>query len=93
MTKPSRTSEEEEFIVAMLKTWKEARIEGRAEGELARGARDVLAVLRVRGITVPEAARKRILAEKDPTRLERWHERAILAASIAEVFAEPSRAA
>ncbi len=87
--KPSRTSEEEEFIVAMQKTWEKAR----TEGELARGARDVLAVLRVRGIAVPEAVRKRILAEKDPARLERWHERAILATSVAEVFDEPSRAA
>jgi len=95
--KPSRTSEEEEFIVAMQKTWEKARTEGRtegrSEGELARGVHDVLAVLRVRGIAVPEAARKRILAEKDPARLERWLERAILATSVAEIFDEPSRAA
>jgi hypothetical protein len=31
--------------------------------------------------------------QKDPARLERWHERAILAASAAEVIDEPSRAA
>jgi hypothetical protein len=42
---------------------------------------------------VIQAARERILAEKDPARLERWHERAILAASIADVLDEPSRAA
>lgn len=91
--KPSKTTEEEEFVVAMLKTWERARIEARTEGELARGARDVLAVLRVRGIAVSAAARKRILSEKDPARLERWLERAIVAASVAEVFDEPSRAA
>jgi hypothetical protein len=50
----------------------------------------VLTVLRVRGIAVPAAARKRIRAEKDPARLARWHERAILATSIAEVIDEPS---
>jgi hypothetical protein len=87
--KPSRTPEEEEFVVSMQKTWEKAR----SEGELARGVRDVLAVLRVRGIVVPEAVHKRILAEKDPARLERWLERAILAASAAEVIDEPSRAA
>ena len=50
----------------------------------------MLTVLRVRGIAVPDAARERILAEKDPARLERWLERAIVAASVAEVIDEPS---
>jgi hypothetical protein len=39
---------------------------------------------------VPDAVRERILAEKDPARLERWHQRAIVAASIAEILDEPS---
>jgi hypothetical protein len=60
--------------------------QGRAEG--VAGA--VLTALRVRGIDVPEAARARILAEKDPARLERWLERAIVAASVAEVLDEPA---
>jgi len=47
-------------------------------------------VLRVRGIAVPDDVRERILAEKDPTRLERWLETAILAASVGEVIDEPS---
>ncbi len=42
----------------------------------------MLSALRVRGMTVPDAARDHILAEKDPVRLERWLERAILAASV-----------
>ncbi len=46
-------------------------------------------MFRVRGIVVPEAIRQRILAEKDPARLERWLERAIVAASVAEVIEEP----
>lgn len=65
----------------------------RLEVQLATRVRDVPTVLRVRGIVVPDAARERILAEKDPERLERWHERAILAASVAEVLDEPGRAA
>jgi hypothetical protein len=57
-----------------------------AEGE----ARAVLTALRVRGIPVPEAARERILAQKDLASLERWLERAMVAASLAEVLDEPS---
>jgi hypothetical protein len=96
----------EEEIVAMVQgTFTEARKMGRAEGrtegeaagrtegEAAANARAVLTVLRVRGIVVSDADRERILGEKDPVCLERWHERAVLAASVAEVIAEPSRAA
>jgi hypothetical protein len=61
-----------------------------AEGEANARSHAVLTVLRVRNIPVPDAVRERILAEKDPARLERWHERAILAPSLAEVFDEPS---
>jgi hypothetical protein len=60
--------------------------EGRAQGR----AEAVLTALRVRGIAVPDAARERILAEKDPERLERWVERSILASSVAEVVDDPS---
>ena len=72
------------------KYYGQGRDEGRTEGETIARARDVLTVLRVRGLMVPDAARERILAEKDPARLERWHERAVLAASVAEVLDEPS---
>jgi PD-(D/E)XK nuclease family transposase len=65
---------------------KEGRDEGRAEGE----ARALLTVLRGRGIAVPDAARERILAEKDPARLERWLERAGTSATVAEIFDDPS---
>ena len=65
---------------------REGEIKGRAE----EAARAVLTVLRVRGIAVPDDVRERILAEKDPTRLERWLETAILAASVGEVIDEPS---
>ena len=44
----------------------------RREGGNERAAADVLTVLRVRGIAVPDTARERILAERDPQRLERW---------------------
>lgn len=95
--KQRRTPEEEEFIVTMQGSWEKARKmgieEGRSEGELEARVRDVLAVLRVRGVAVSEAARQRIMAEKDPARLARWVERAVVAASVAEVLDEPRRAA
>ena len=56
-SQPSRTPEEQEFIMTMHKTWADARREGRDEGRVEEAARAVLTVLRVRGITVPEAAR------------------------------------
>jgi hypothetical protein len=74
--------------------FEELREEGRREGHgegLAEGeARALLTALRVRGIAVPDAARERILAVKDPDRLERWLERAIVASSLDEVIDDPS---
>ncbi|WP_437621946.1 hypothetical protein [Sorangium sp. So ce1151] len=64
----------------------EARKEGLNEGRAEEAARAVLIALRGRGIAVPDVARERILAEKDPETLERWLERAVVAASLAEVL-------
>jgi hypothetical protein len=96
--KSDRTPEEEEFIVTMHSSWEKARDqgrregldEGRREGEVAARARDVLTALRVRGIAVPDAARERILAQKDLEQLERWLEKAIIGMSLADVLDEPS---
>ena len=67
--------------------WEERESDARKKEEAVRA---VLAVLRARGIMVPDTARERILSEKDPGRLERWLERAAIAASIAEVIDDPS---
>jgi hypothetical protein len=66
------------------------RAEGKVEGKVEEAARNLLTVLRVRAIAVPDAVRERILAEKDAGRLERWLEKAIVAASLADVLDEPS---
>lgn len=91
---PNRTPEEEEFLVTMSYSWEQAREEGRKEGQsqgqVQARAGDVLTVLRVRGIPVSDAERERILAERDPDRLERWLERAVAAATLAAVLDEPS---
>jgi hypothetical protein len=66
----------------------EGLAKGRAEGRAEEAARNLLTVLRVRGLTVPDAVRERILAQKDPERLERWLEKAAVAASVAAVIDE-----
>ena len=68
----------------------EGEAEGEAKGLLQGEARAVLTVLRARGIAVSEAARERIFAQKEPERLERWLEKAAVAASIAEVIGDLS---
>ncbi|MEZ4295631.1 MAG: Uma2 family endonuclease [Polyangiaceae bacterium] len=59
----------------------------RAEASRAR-AMGVLAVLRARGLAVPDAVRERVLAEHDAQRLDRWMEKAITATSVDEALAE-----
>ncbi len=63
----------------------QGRAEGFTEGRTQEAARAVLMVLRARGVAVPDAVRERILAQKDPERLERWLEKAAVASSVAEV--------
>ena len=61
-----------------------------AQGRAEEAARAVLMVLQARGIAVTEAFRERILAQKDPERLERWLAKAAVASSVAEVLDEPN---
>src|SRR5262249_10982282 len=68
----------------------EGRAEGLTEGLTEEAARNLLTVLRARGLAVSEAARERILSQKDPERLERWLEKAVAAASVAAVLDEPN---
>ncbi|WP_437279159.1 hypothetical protein WME90_00965 [Sorangium sp. So ce375] len=89
------TANEEDEVSAAIRAWfeeytQQLRDEGRNEGRAEEAARAVLTALRVRGIAVPDILRKRILIEKDPEILERWLERAIVAASIADVLPDLS---
>jgi hypothetical protein len=88
--RPSWTSEEEELIMIMQGNWKQARQIGRDEGRTEGEARALLTVLRGRGIAVPDEARDRILAEKDPMRLERWLVKAGTSATLTELLDDPS---
>jgi hypothetical protein len=88
--KPDKTFEEQEFIVSTRDILEELRDEGRQEGRAEGQARALLTVLRGRGVAVPDAARERILAEKDPVRLEHWLERAGTSAAVTELLDGPS---
>lgn len=88
--RPDRTDDEKEFIVAMQRSWDDVRAEGRTEGRTEARAKDVLTVLRIRGIAVPDGARQRIQSQNDPEQLERWLEKAIVATSIGDVIDDPS---
>ncbi|MDQ3790266.1 MAG: hypothetical protein M3422_23865 [Actinomycetota bacterium] len=57
--------------------------QGRAEGE----ARAVLGVLEVRGITMPDGARERIMRCTDLDQLEIWVRRAVTVSTVDELFA------
>jgi hypothetical protein len=86
-----QATNEEDAVSAEIRAWfEDYQQKLRAEGGTETRAGDVLTVLRVRGIAVPDAARERILAQKDPSLLERWLEKAAVAASIAEVIDDPS---
>ena len=64
--------------------------QGRTVGRAEEAARNLLAVLRARGIAVQDSVRERILAQKDPEQLELWLDKAAVASSVAEVIDEPS---
>jgi hypothetical protein len=79
-------TEEDAVSAAFRIEFEEYKQKLRAEAR----AGDVVTVLRARGIAVPDAARERILAQKDPERLDRWLERAAVAAELGEVIDEVS---
>jgi hypothetical protein len=79
-------------MATMYRTMEDYRAEGQAKGlaeGLAEGrAQALLIVLQARGIAVPDAARERILAERDPARLTRWLERASAATSVDDLIGD-----
>ena len=74
----SLSPREQEIKMALYTSFEEIRAEGSASA--------LLTVLQGRGIAVPETARERILAEKDPARLTHWLERAGVVTSIEELI-------
>jgi hypothetical protein len=84
------TNQEDAVSAAFRVEFEEWKQKLRAEARTEGRAGDVLTVLGARGIAVPDAARERILAQKDPERLKRWLEKAAVAAELGEVIDEVS---
>ncbi|WNF28597.1 hypothetical protein RI138_18135 [Streptomyces sp. C11-1] len=64
------------------------RDEGRVERRLESRAEDILRILAVRGVEVPDAARQRITTCADLAVLDVWFERAVTASSVDALFDE-----
>ncbi|MGV9557114.1 hypothetical protein [Streptomyces sp. NPDC003401] len=62
--------------------------ETRDEGRAQRAAEDVLDILEVRGIDVPEAVRERVTGCGDPEIPRRRHRRAVTAPTAEDVFTD-----
>ena len=62
------------------------RARGQPEGAARRAAEDVLDILEVRGIDIPEAVRERVTDCDDPEILRHWHRRAVTAPTAEEIF-------
>jgi hypothetical protein len=76
--------------LSFYKSWlaEEIREEGRAQGRVQAGAKDILIVLEARGVNVPDEVRERVTACDDLELLDRWLVRAAIAASAEEIFRE-----
>ena len=74
--------------MVLYKNFDELRAEGKAKRRAEGRAEALLIVLQARGISVPDAARERILAEKDPARLTHWLQRAGVVTSIDDLFGD-----
>ena len=73
-----------------LRGREEGKQEGVAEGLVRGTARAILAILAARRIAIEPAARDRILAERDPDRLDRWLVRATICSGIDEILESPA---
>ncbi|MFJ3600357.1 hypothetical protein ACIPRU_28175 [Streptomyces sp. NPDC090126] len=66
----------------------EGRTEGRVEGRVEGRAEDILRILEVRGVAVPDEARERISSCTDLAVLDVWFERAVTAQTADAVFGD-----
>ncbi|BCL30439.1 hypothetical protein ACFFS2_37365 [Streptomyces aurantiacus] len=66
----------------------ESIIKGQALGQTQGRSEDILRLLTLRGIDIPEAARERITSCTDLETLGTWFDRAVTATSTDELFAD-----
>lgn len=82
-----RAKRHPEFLAERAEGHAEGRLEGRAEGRVEATAAALISVLLARTLPLDDHERRRILAERDPARLERWLVAAVRCASVAELLA------
>ncbi|HEU4409287.1 MAG TPA: hypothetical protein VFS43_28775 [Polyangiaceae bacterium] len=80
--KPTRTREEQEFVVTMLDYWGQARV----EGQLVQARAAVRRVLAARKLKPSPADEAKIEACADLATLDRWLEQALTAETVAEAL-------
>lgn len=81
--------EAEGLAKGLAKGKAEGLAEGQARGEAKGKAEVLLKLLALRGIKLPAAQRKRILACTDHATLDIWAERVLTATSLREVLGDP----
>jgi hypothetical protein len=84
----SGTIVEEYRIKGFTQGEAEGRAKGEAEGRTQSRAQDILRILDLRSIAVPEAARERITSCTDLDTLGVWLDRSLTAADTEELFAQ-----
>lgn len=80
-----------QILEAMMATaeYKKTLIERVRDQSLAEGkAEDLVKLLDARGLTLTDEQRQRVGASTDPAQLNRWFDRALTAATVAEVFTD-----
>jgi len=79
----------EEQRTMYLNVYDQMRAEGRADGKLEGKLEALLKLLAHRGLARDEPFHSRALACTNEAQLERWFDRALVATTLADVFAEP----
>jgi hypothetical protein len=68
----------------MEEAWREVKTEGKAEGK----AEDILRVLEVRGVEVPDSVREQVMSCTDLELLGTWFDRSLTVETAGELFAD-----
>ncbi|MEU0473354.1 hypothetical protein ACFW5S_21240 [Streptomyces olivaceus] len=66
----------------------ESWLEGRAKGQAEGKAEDILRILEVRGVEIPDSVRERVTGCTDLDVLGTWFDRSLSAARAEELFVE-----
>ncbi|MGV9388714.1 hypothetical protein ACWDQL_06195 [Streptomyces olivaceus] len=69
-------------------SWLEGRAKGQTEGKAEGKAEDILRILEVRGVEIPDSVRERVIECTDLDVLGAWFDRSLSVAHAEELFVE-----